>query len=253
MRARNTLGGMLAWLACVGGVFVGTNAAFALPWAPVAPVQQRPGVVEQWGQVVTVTKDWVVLQNAQGQQYPVSLRAINLFICRWPTTLDRIGLDALIEARGNDLGTVVLGTDHIDVFQGSALSLVSPALLYLKGSGLAYRPIDYTFDKQVYGEPFPGLTEPIQGGVNVGPAMIHVVGPLFSRVPLRIQVNDGANVITVVAPPQGINMTQVTLGSPAFVRPGDQVYFAAVEARPKSLILDQLVVYKAMPIDQFAP
>ena len=51
----------------------------------------------------------------------------------------------------------------------------------------------------------------------------------------------------------GFTLSQITPGSMALVRPGDLAYFVPVEARWKSLILDQLVIYKKIPLDQFHP
>ena len=118
------------------------------------------------------------------------------------------------------------------------------------GNGRNWRPIDFTFNSDVYGAPFPGLGPPIQGGVNSGPARLHIVGPLASKNPVMIAW-EGNNAMAVVGGPAGVSLSQITPGALTDVRPGDLVYFAAVDARPKSLVLEQLVVYKSMPIDQF--
>jgi hypothetical protein len=218
--------------------------------APLAYQAARPGVYERWAEVITATREWLVLQDEEGKQYPVSLNAIGLFVTRWPTTLDRISPDALVEATGVDADSNRILTDHLDVFEGAARNMVVPGLVLITGSGRAYRPIDFTFNADAYGDPFPGLGPPIQGGVNTNPARMHIVGPLVRKAPVMIGW-EGNNAMTVLAPPQGVSMSQITPGSAADIRPGDLVYFAAVDARPKSLVLEQLVVYKSMPIDQF--
>src|SRR5438874_1362942 len=44
----------------------------------------------EWAEVVTVTAKWMVLMNQQGQQFPVAINNIGLFVIRWPTTLDKV-------------------------------------------------------------------------------------------------------------------------------------------------------------------
>src|SRR5437868_6325008 len=50
----------------------------------------RPPSTRGWAEVVTITPKWLVLQNEQGQQLPVPLNDIDLFVIRWPITADRI-------------------------------------------------------------------------------------------------------------------------------------------------------------------
>lgn len=220
--------------------------------ARATPQQNAPrtDVYERWAEVVSVTPKWLVLRDEEGKEYPVSVDAIGLFICRWPTTLDRIGTGALVEATGVDAQSNRLMTDHIDVYEGSARTLVRPGLLMVYGNGRGWRPIDFTFNADVYGDPFPGLGAPIQGGVNTGPQRMHIVGPLVSKAPVMVAW-EGNNAMLVVGGPAGVSLSQITPGSINYVRPGDLAYFAAQDARPKSLVLEQLVIYKAMPLDQF--
>jgi hypothetical protein len=212
---------------------------------------QRPGVVEQWAEVLSVTPKWLVLQNQKGEQYPVSFEAVGLFLIRFPTTVDRIAPDALVEATGVDRGSNRIGVDHVDVFEGGARGMVAPGLLYITGSGRSYRPIDFTFNSDAYGDPFPGLGPPIQGGVNTGPAMTHLVGPVLNRFPLILGIEGNNRIVVLPLTPAGFSVSRIVPGSPGLVRPGDLVFFSAVEARPKSLILEQLIVYKRLPADQF--
>lgn len=228
-------------------------ALVVLPAVTAAPAPQssRAGVYERWAEVLRVTPKWIVLRDEEGREYPVASDAIGLFVTRWPTTLDRISPTALIEATGVDAGSNRMLTDHLDVFEGGARNMVSPGLLFISGSGRGYRPIDFTFNADAYGAPFPGFDAPIQGGANEAPARIHVVGPMVNKNPVQIAW-EGNNSIVVGGGPAGVSMSQITPGAIGDVREGDLVYFAASEMRPRSLVLEQLVVCKAMPIDEFA-
>jgi hypothetical protein len=225
-----------------------------LGWAATghaqAELRNPPIADDPWAQVLSVSKDWIVLQNAEGQQLPVNANAIRLFVIRWPTTVDRIRDDALLEITGLDLGSYRVQVDHVDVYEGAARNLVAPGMLRVN-AGWAERPIDFTFDAPVYGEPFPGIAPPPFRGFAAGPLQINVVGALTSRNPLTIGGPGINNLLIVPAGPGGYTMNQITPGSIDFVRPGDLAYFWPVEARLKSLILDQLVIYKRIPLDQF--
>jgi hypothetical protein len=48
-------------------------------------------------------------------------------------------------------------------------------------------------------------------------------------------------------------VTQVTIGSPSFVRPGDLVWYLPVNATPQTLAVGRLVVHKTIPLAQFVP
>ncbi len=217
-----------------------------------AVAQNRPaGVTEQWAQVVSVAPPrWLVLQNNKGQQFPVAIDAIGLFLTRWPTTLDRVSPQAFVEANGIEGASNSILTGQLDVYEGASQSLVSPALIFISGSGRVSRRIDFTYNSDAYGELIPGLAPPVHGGVMTSPARMHVVGPLMSRVPPVI-LTEGNNRVQVVPPPAGLRLTLVTIGNLTDVKPGDLAFFVARDARPRSLILEELVIYKRMPIDQY--
>ncbi len=217
-----------------------------------AQAQLAGGVVEEWAMVVTVTPQWLVLQNEQGQQFPVSTSRVRLFVIRWPTSLDRISPSALLEVTGMNRGSNMLVTQHIDVYEGAARGMVVPGVLLISASGVVSRPIDFLINPEVYGAPFPGYEAPIHSGVGSGPQLTHVVGPLASRLPLQIAIG-GNNFMTVMPTPGGVHMSQVTTGSIGLVKPGDIAYLAVTQALTDSLTLDQLVVYKQMFLDQFTP
>src|SRR5262245_857599 len=83
--------------ASVAAVVVVSTAIAAAQLTP-----DRTDVYERWAEVVSVTPKWLVLRDEEGKQYPVSVEAIGLFLCRWPTTLDRISPGAMVEATGVD-------------------------------------------------------------------------------------------------------------------------------------------------------
>lgn len=213
----------------------------------------------QWGEVLTATDTWLVLRNREGQQFPVAFDAINLFVIRWPTTVDRISPLALIEVTGRNVQSNRIQTDQVDVFEGAAQQLVTPGLQVQSNRGYAVNTFDFTYNADAYGAPFPGLENPIQGNQWSPAGPMHLVGPLLNRVPLMVGfplqtgLAASSNSFLILPSPAGIHLSQVTLGSPSLVQAGDIVYFVADSARPRSLTLVQLVVYKGMPLDQFAP
>ena len=71
--------------------------------------------------MINVTSRWIVIQNHSGQQFPIALDDIGEFLVRWPTSLDVL-TDAAVEAVGHDVGTNVVQTEHVDVFEGRSLS-----------------------------------------------------------------------------------------------------------------------------------
>jgi hypothetical protein len=84
------------------------------------------------------------------------------------------------------------------------------------------------------------------------PRRLHVVGPIVDLNPLRLGIGGGI-AVTVVPTLGNFFMTSVTPGSTSFVRKGDLVYFVPIEPTPKSLTLNQLVVYKKVSLSQFVP
>lgn len=223
---------------------------------PVTVAQQGPmaraggrAVAGGWAEVVSVTNKWLVLQNERGQQYPVASDSVDFFFIRWPTTPARVSPDALVEATGIDNGSMEITTDHVDVYEGAARSLVSPTFMAINGAGGISRPIDYTFDAPVYGEAFPGIApSPFRSGVPFQPPQIHVVGTLAGVNPIRI-ANQGGNPVSVLPAGNVLMMTQITPGSFSLLRPGDTVFFVASAMGPRSLTLSQLVAYKRVPFN----
>jgi hypothetical protein len=212
----------------------------------------RGPIAQGWAEVISVTDKWIVLQNERGQQFPLAFDSVGVFLVRWPADLSRISPDAMVEATGVDNGSRQITTDHVDVYEGAARNMVTPTVTSINGAGMVVRPIDYLFDAPVYGEPFPGVAPPIQGGVQVQAPQIHVVGPLAGLNPIRV-ATVGGNAVGVFPGPNGMDVTQVTAGSHTFVRCGDLIFYVASAVLPKTLAVSQLVVYKDIPLSRFVP
>jgi hypothetical protein len=209
----------------------------------LSPPRFEPGGA--WARVITATPKWLVLENAAGQQFPVSFNAVELFVIRWPTNLAMAGRGSLAEATGIDLSNGSLVTGHLDLYEGAARSLVSPTSLMLVGFNRVMTPTD-PFQMNTFGQ-FTLLP-----GEELIPQRRHVVGPLLSASPIVI-ATPGNQVAQVVPGAGGMSVTQVTIGSPSFVRPGDAVWFLPINAGPQTLALGRMVVYKNVPMTQFIP
>lgn len=197
-----------------------------------------------WAEVIMADRKWVVLQNAQGQQFPLSYDSIRQFYVRWPATVDSAAPNALVEVTGVDIGTNQMRADHIDLYENEARGLVSPTFLRLVGYNRVYSAIDVE-QEQTYGIYFPMM--PSEYAV---PRRIHVVGPILAQNPLRLSI-EGNNSIAVLPAPTGVTVTQVTVGAPNVAQVGDLAYFVAQNAGPKSLQVSQLVLYKTVPYRGF--
>ena len=204
----------------------------------------------EWAEVVTATPKWIVVQNARGQQFPISTDSIGLFLIRWPTDAERIDAADWIEATGYDIGSNQMVTDHVDVYRGRTKALVQPIFASQSANGA----INNNFNVQVNLQ--FNLFQPMMG-VGGGPMIpdgnrgwMHIVGPTVGFNPLRLAIN-GNNAISVFPVVGGLHMFQVTEGSPNLLRPGDLLYVVSPDANPRSLLVTQLVGYKAIPVDQF--
>lgn len=236
----------LAW--CALGLFllVGFGAGDASPSALQASAMLAPHIPRHgWAQVLTVTPKWIVLQNVtDGRQYPVPVSAIRLFLIRWPTRLDRVAADSLVEVNGMETPSNGIETPHIDIYQGAAKELVAP--MYVTAGMEQIAPNLGLQTNLLF-----NMFQPIQG-VGVSPLMVnphawvHLVGPIANLAPLRIGTGNN-NFVTVNIGPQ-TTMTTITIGTPAQLRRGDLAYFLAESAAPKGLVLSQLIVEKSEPM-----
>jgi hypothetical protein len=212
-----------------------------------------------WGEVINVTSRWIVLQNHTGQQFPVAIDDIGEFLVRWPTGLDVLTNQSMVEAVGRDLGNNVLQTEHVDVFEGADRTLVAPtynsllpnnALLTTIDPGFnrLMSPWDYAGQNMLYGWAYP-----VRGGYSGIPSRLHVVGNAINRSPLQLGI-PGNNIATVVPFNEGgLSLTQVTRGNIAHVRKGDYAFMMPQQIGQRGLILSQLVLYKKLPFRQFNP
>src|SRR5262249_3605841 len=115
--------------------FVILSVCCALVPGMASPAQERELAFEQivghprglpqlppqgaWGEIINVTSRWVVIQNHSGQQYPIAVEDLGEFLIRWPSSLDALTPRSIVEAVGHDLGSNVVQTAHIDVFEGA--------------------------------------------------------------------------------------------------------------------------------------
>ena len=202
----------------------------------------------EWLQVLTATDRWLVLQNDQGQQFPVAADAIGTFVMRWPTTVDRLDDSCLVEITGLDLGTSRVGADHADVYRGSARGLVTPTFQRIIGFNRVVTPFDLE-RQNVLGINLQYMLSPQELAM---PRRIHVVAPPVNPDPLVLAI--GGNNTLAVVPDAGMTLTDVTAGVLRFVRPGDLVFAVspAGQTTPRTVVISLLVVYKDVPLDQFA-
>jgi hypothetical protein len=212
-----------------------------------------------WGEVINATPRWLVIQNHTGQQYPIALEDIGEFLVRWPSSTNALGAGSVIEAVGNDLGSNVVEVSHVDVFEGTDRSLVSPTYNSLLANNAMVTAIDPAFNRFMNAWDYAGQSMlygwayPITNGGNGIPSRLHIVGSVIERAPLRLEV-PGNNFATVIA---GNNVTftvsQVTRGAMNYARKGDYAFLLPNAINPRGLAVSQLVLYKSIPLRQFNP
>jgi hypothetical protein len=214
-----------------------------------------------WGEVINVTERWLVLQNHDGQQFPVAVEDIDEFLIRWPSNVGSISNQALVEAVGATPGSNVIRASHVDHFEGTDRRLVTPTYNEILPNNMAITAVDPGFNRfmnawdyggqnMLYGWAYPVMPGP-GTGVSGNPTRLHVVGNLLNRDPLQIGL-PGNNFATIV-PDQANQMTvtQITQGSTRFVRKGDYAFLMPREAKARGLWVSQLVLYKTIPLRQF--
>jgi hypothetical protein len=198
-----------------------------------------------WGEIIMANAKWVVIQNQQGQQFPVSMESVGTFMTRWPTSTDALTPASMIEVSGSDVTSNQIMTDHVDVFEGSAQNLVTPTTEINQGFSLVLSPLGLG-RSSASGAPNPGMA-----GIWGAPNVPTFVGRVMDTNPLQFSIG-GNQIWTVVPGNQGISMTQVTLGTWSTIRKGDVVYFVPSSAGARSLVLGRMVLYKTIPFARFA-
>jgi hypothetical protein len=211
-----------------------------------------------WGEVIMASDKWLVVQNHQGQQFPIAMDAVNQFLIRWPTSIDALGPEYVVEAIGPDVGNNTLQTDHIDVFAGGDRTLVAPTYIRLLPNNRPDTTIDPTFNRFMNGWDIGaqnllyGWAYPVAPGQLGIPARLHVVGnfiPNPNAVLVGIPGNNFASVMP--ANPGNFAITQITRGSSSFADKGDLVYLMPVNLTPRTVVLTQLVLYKKVSLAEY--
>ena len=210
-----------------------------------------------WGEVIMANAKWMVVQNHQGQQFPISADAVAQFLIRWPSSFNALTPDTVVEAIGQDIGSNRLRTDHVDVFEGADRSLVAPTYTSLLPNNRVVTTIDPGFNRfmngfdigsqnLLYGWAYP--TDPGNLGI---PARLHVVGNYLRGDPPGVGVLGNNFAYILPADQAATTITQVTRGSTTFAEKGDLVYLMPTDLSPRTVVLSQLILYKKIPLRQF--
>ena len=210
-----------------------------------------------WGEVIMANSRWIVVQNHQGQQFPIAMDSVGQFLIRWPYTLNALTENSMVEAIGPDLGSNTMRTDHVDVFEGSDRTLVSPTYASLLPNNRVVTTIDPSFSR--FTNPFDigsqnllyGWAYPVPAGQVGIPSRLHVVGAAIAASPLRLGLpgNNFANILP--NEPGGMSVTQITRGNSTFAEKGDLVFLMPTDMTPRSVVLSQLVLYKRIQLREF--
>jgi hypothetical protein len=212
-----------------------------------------------WGEVINVTPRWIVIQNHSGQQFPIAVEDIEEFLTRWTGNFEWLTTDSVVEAIGRDIGSNILRTNHVDVFEGEDRSLVAPTSTSILPNNMVVTTVDPGFSRfmnmydymgqnLLYGWAFP-----VNPGILGIPARLHVVGTVLQRDPLRISI-PGNNIATILPDDSGrMTISQVTRGSVDHVRKGDYAFLMPRQITERGLRLTQFVLYKQIPFRQFDP
>ncbi len=240
-----------AWSQAYPGPLVNLTAGGLVPLPPPPPKGA-------WGEVIMSNAKWLVVQNHQGQQFPIAWDSINQYLVRWPTTASALTTRSMVEVMGFDLGSNTVRTDHLDIYEGSDRDLVGATAKSVLPTNSVVTTIDPTFNRMMNAFDIAGQNTlygwayPINPGSNGIPGQLYVVGNALGWGPLRLGI-PGNNIANIVPDDSGsFTMTQVTRGTPSFAEKGDMVFLTPIDLNAKSLVLTQLVLYKKIPRSQFA-
>jgi len=211
-----------------------------------------------WGEVINATSRWILIQNHSGQQYPIATNDIGEFLVRWPTSLDALGPNSVVEAVGHDAGSNTVEVNHVDVFEGADRNLVAPTYNQMLRNNAVVTAVDPGFNRLMNGWDYAGQSQLYGWAYPTGvagpsgiPIRLHVVGTVINRSPLQLSI-PGNNFATVVAGENvQFTMSQVTRGNMDVVRKGDYAFLMPRQINPKGVLLSQLVLYKSVPLVQF--
>ncbi|HEX8199030.1 MAG TPA: hypothetical protein VF590_00980 [Isosphaeraceae bacterium] len=240
MRGRVSARLALAAAALLAAPVARSEAQVAGGFGPDGLVFPRFSPQGEWAEVLTVTPRWLVLQNQQGQQFPVNIDSVQLFFMRWPTSPDRLTPDALIEAYGAIRFSNQIVTDHVDVFQGPSRAMTTPRQDPYDQFDQLVIPSSIIGREYTFGDDF-------RNSGNTGqPVQLHVAGPVVNRNPLTV-MTPGNSPVSILGP-QGLPLMFLkTQGAMPLVQPGDLAWFVTIGSGPRSLSLAQLWVYKSVP------
>lgn len=229
-------------------LFLITILPARLPAQVAAPVfsMENPG----WAEVLSVTPKWVVLQAADGRQYPVDGSATGRFLVRWPILPSMVSPSALVEVEGMSPSVNMLATNSVEVYEGAARSLVSPSYITPTDAGIL-RQYDatYTFgfdSMNQFWSLYPSQPAVAMNNVNL---LTYMVAPVVNVVPLLIGTPANQSVRVVPANGQSFQMTRIVVGTLDQLRPGDLVYAVPQFATNKAMSLATFIVFKNyMPV-----
>jgi|GEM_PF-2228598 len=245
-------GAQASWGQAFPGPEVNLSAGGLTPLPPAPPRGA-------WGEVIFANERWIVIQNMEGQQFPVSVDSIDQFLVRWPMAFGDLSPQSLVEVTGDDIGSMSMRAAHVDVYEGGDRTLVTPDYRSVLPFGRPVTTIDPTYQRMMNTfdiaaqNTLYGWAYPISPGTNGIPGRFYAVGNALRVNPLRIGV-PGDNVVTIFPAPGGeLTISQVTRGSSLFAQSGDSVFLTPVERNAKSLVLGQMVLYKKIPLRQFTP
>jgi len=233
----------------------------ALHTSPQSVVSQQ-GI---WAEVISSTSRWIVVQNQDGQQLPIAADRIRQFLVRWPSSVGDLSTSSLVEATGPQTSSTSMMTDHIDVYEADAQNLVSPTIQSVAGPNQGpvqvntsnFSFIDFetlNFGSRNWTEiPSAGTSNWTElPSITNGSMLLHVVGRSAAINPIQLG-GFGPGLMTVAPGPNGMSVTQVTLGTNSYAKKGDLVHLVADSAAPRSLDVSQLVLYKKIPLRRFQP
>ena len=222
------------------------GSSFQTPVARVLPDAMNQNDRGEWAEIITATPKWLVIQNEQGQQFPIAVDSIRQFLVRWPSSFDQLTPQSLVEVNGYGMQNNTMAASHIDVYEDDARSLVTPTYQSSHGFNRTITGFDIDQMREM------GITNFWTPQEWMTPNQIHMVGTPIGSDPMRIAVM-GSNPMAILPSPTGVEVTQITLGTSSYAKRGDLVYVTSESAGTRGLDVSRLVLYKKVPLSQFNP
>jgi hypothetical protein len=229
---------------------------------------QRTGVPQlppdgAWGEVVNATSRWIVIQNHDGQQFPIAIDDIQEFLVRWPYSANELTQESMVEVAGQDVGSNVVRVNHIDVFEGTNRMLVSPSYNQILPNNMIVTTLDPGFNRFMNAWDYAGQNllygwaYPVPPNLTGIPNRLHVVGNVIGKAlgPATLQLRvglPGNNFATIVPDDSGrLTVTEITRGDARYVKKGDYAFLMPLQITARGVVLSQFVLYKQVPRAQF--